>query len=85
MKTKDFENAIKHIGAEILGFRYQANRQGEVISCVGCINALTYIKWDEGGRAFVFNQDPESEDCVSEYNINSLPYERDSKFDLKFD
>lgn len=85
MKTIDFEKAIKAIGAEILGFRYYSKTGGTVVSCVGKMNELTFIKWDDAGRAFVYNQDPEGEDCVSEYNINSLPYERDNKFDLKFE
>jgi len=85
MKTIDFEKAVKAMGAEILGFRYFAKTGGKVVSCVGKMNELTFIKWDDAGRAFVYNQDPEGEDCVSEYNINSLPYERDNKFDLKFE
>jgi len=85
MKTKDFEKAVEAIGAEILGLRYYAKTGGTVISCVGKMNDLTFIKWDDAGRAFVYNQDPGSEDCVSEYNIYSLPYERDSKFDLVFE
>ena len=85
MRTNDFERAIEAIGAEILSIRYSARTGRQVQSCFGKTGELTWIKWDESGRAFVYNQDPESEDCESAYNLQSLPYERDSKFDLKFD
>ena len=84
MRTKDFEKAVEAVGAEILQMRYNAKTGGQVLSCIGKIGELTYIMWDEGGRAFVFNQDPDGEDCVSEFNMMALPYERDKNFDLKF-
>ena len=82
MKTKDFEQAIAGINAEILRFLYNANR--EVAACYGQLN-LTYIKWDASGRAYIYNIQEGQEDCVSEYNLTYLPFERDSKFDLIFE
>lgn len=84
MKTKDFEQAIACINAEILRFRYKADGKGEVDACFAQLN-LTYIKWDANGRAYIFNIQGGKEDCVSEYNLEFLPYERDSKFDLVFE
>lgn len=83
MDTKDFEMAIANINAEILRFRYKDDSNREVESCYGQLN-LTYIKWDANGRAYIFNIQEGQEDCVSEYNLAYLPYERDSKFDLIF-
>ena len=84
MNTKDFELAISCINAEILRFRYKAGEEREVDTCYGQLN-LTYIKWDGNGRAYIFNIQEVQEDCVSEYNLEYLPYDRDSKFDLVFE
>lgn len=86
MRRTDFENAIDAIGCELLSIRYRYNTGGKVISAFGQVpGTLTYIMWDENGRAFAYAQNEGSEDCVSEYNIAKLPYERDAKFDLKFE
>ena len=86
MRRTDFENAIDAIGCELLSIRYRYNTGGKVIAAFGQVHGtLTYIMWDENGRAFAYVQKDGSEDCVSVYNLASLPYERDSKFDLKFE
>lgn len=88
MRTIDFEKAVAAIGCELLRTRIQnpSPTGGRVIAAYGQVpGTLTYIMWDENGRGFVFSQDPDGEDCVSEYNMNALPYERDEKFDLKFE
>mgnify|MGYP006916084250 FL=1 len=85
MKTKDFENAIDGTGIELLQIHHQAGGGGQVTSCYGQVmGSLTYVKWDELGRAFTFTQPEGEESCISEYNLEWLPYERDPKFDLKF-
>lgn len=85
MRTADFEKAIEAMGCEALKMVIQA--PGSANSCVKAAygqqkGRLTYVMWDETGRAFVYSQAEGSEDCVSEYNLASLPYERDAKFDL---
>ena len=84
MNTKDFETAIASINAEILRFQYKEDARREVEACYGQLN-LTYIMWDAHGRAYIYNIPEGQEDCVSEYNLAYLPYERDSKFDLIFE
>lgn len=83
MKTNDFETATAGINAEILRFHYK-DASREVEACYGQTN-LTYIMWDANGRAYIYNIQEGQEDCVSEYNLAFLPYERDSKFDLIFE
>ena len=86
MRTADFEKAIEAIGCEVLRISYRSKSGGSVIAAYGQKQgSLTYIMWDETGRAFVYDQQEGTEDCVSEYNLSSLPYERDEKFDLKFE
>ena len=82
MKTKDFEQAINGINAEILCFSYDTKK--EVQACYGQLNQ-TYIMWDANGRAYIYSIQEGQEDCVSEYNLACLPYERDPKFDLIFE
>ena len=86
MRANDFEKATEAIGCELLRLVYHAKSGGQVNAAYGQVRGtLTYIMWDEIGRAFAYAQTEESEDCVSEYNLGSLPYERDPKFDLKFE
>lgn len=86
MRTKDFEKAITAMNCEILRMVYHANSGGNVKAVYGQVpDTTTYIMWDETGRAFVFTQKEGAEDCVSEYNLGALPYDRDPKFDLKFE
>ena len=86
MRTMEFERAITAMNCEILRIVYQSKSGGNVRAAYGQVpNTTTYIMWDETGRAFVFAQEEGSEDCVSEYNLGSLPYDRDPKFDLKFE
>ena len=88
MRTADFEKAIEALGCEPLEMVIE--KPGSVNSSVKAAygqvkDATTYVMWDETGRAFAYVQQEGSEDCVSEYNLKSLPYERDEKFDLKFE
>ena len=86
MRRTDFENAIDAIGCELLGILYRYDTGDKVNFAFGQVpGTLTYIMWDENGRAFAYAQNEGSEDCVSEFNLTSLPYERDAKFDLKFE
>lgn len=86
MRRTDFENAIDAIGCELLGILYRYDTGDKVNFAFGQVpGTLTYIMWDENGRAFAYAQNEGAEDCVSGYNIAKLPYERDAKFDLKFD
>ncbi len=86
MRTIDFEKAIEAIGCELLRIGFHAKSGGQVTAAYGQVQGkLTYVMWDENGRAFAYAQTEGSEDCVSEYNLGSLPYERDPKFDLKFE
>ena len=86
MIRTDFENAIDAIGCELLGVLYRYDTGYNVFLAFGQVpGTLTYIMWDENGRAFAYAQNEGSEGCVSEFNLTSLPYERDSKFDLKFE
>lgn len=83
MKTKDFEKAVEASGCELLLLQYDG---GNVAAAYGAVHGtMTYVKWDDMGRAFVYVQQEGTEDCVSEYNLTTLPYERDSKFDLEFE
>lgn len=84
MKTKDFEKAVEASGCELLRLQYQDG--GNVVAAYGVVcGTMTYVKWDDMGRAFVYVQQEGTADCVSEYNLATLPYERDSKFDLGFE
>lgn len=86
MRAKDFEKAIETIGCELLRLKFREKSGGNVMVAYGQVpGSLTYVMWDENGRGFVFSQDPDGEDCVSEFNMSALPYERDEKFDLKFE
>lgn len=85
MRAIDFEKATEAIGCELLRLVYHTKSGGQVNAAYGQVaGTLTYVMWDENGRAFVYAQAEDSEDCVSEYNLGSLPYERDPKFDLRF-
>lgn len=84
MRISDFEKAIAATGAELLRVVYSALTGRKVQACYGQ-QGLSYIKWDDTGRAFTYTQKADQEDCVSEYNLASLPYERDPRFDLKFE
>lgn len=86
MRTNDYENAVEAIGCELLRIRYHAKSGGQVSAAYGQVaGTLTYVMWDENGRAFAYAQQEGVEDCVSECNLGSLPYERDPKFDLRFE
>lgn len=86
MRTVDFEKAIEAMECEVLRISYKASSGGAVIAAYGQKRGqLTYLMWDETGRAFVYDQADDAENCVSEYNLGSLPYERDARFDLKFE
>lgn len=86
MRAIDFEKAIEAIGCELLRLVYHAKSGGQINAAYGQVkDAATYVMWDETGRAFAYVQQEGLEDCVSEYNLKSLPYERDEKFDLKFE
>ena len=86
MRTKDFETAIAANGCEILRISFRADSGGNVKTAYGhVIDTLTYVKWDETGRAFVYVHDEKKEESVNEENLGLLPYERDPKFDLKFE
>lgn len=76
MRTKEIEQAVKDLGGELLQIDYDHN------CFYGMFGDLNYVKWDEMGRAYVFSIMEGQEDCVSEYNLAYLPYERDSKFDV---
>lgn len=83
MRIKDFEQAIAGSGIELLRMQL---RETQVEACYGQVYATeTYVKWDAHGRAYVFTQSEDHESCVSLYNLEFLPYERDAKFDLVFD
>jgi len=84
MNTRDFENAIRCSGmnVELLGMQL---KERKVERCFGQVTGtLTFIQWDDTGRAFVFCQPEDEECCISSYNMEYLPYERDPKFDLVF-
>ena len=86
MRTNEFEKAIEALNCEILRIQYHAGSGNQVKAAYGQVTGTTtYIMWDETGRAFVFCQKEDEEDCVSEFNLGSLPYDRDPKFDLKFE
>lgn len=86
MRANDFEKATEAIGCELLRLVYHAKSGGQINAAYGQVRgALTYIMWDQNGRGYAFVQEEGSEDCVSEYNLRSLPYERDQKFDLTFE
>lgn len=86
MRAIDFEKATEAIGCELLRLVYHTKSGGQVNAAYGQVRGtLTYIMWDQNGRAFVYAQAEDSEDCVSEYNLGALPYERDQKFDLTFE
>lgn len=86
MKVNDYEKAVEAMNCELLRITYHAKSGGQVIAAYGQKkDSLTYIMWDQNGRAFVFDQPEDSEDCVSEFNLKSLPYERDQNFDIKFE
>lgn len=82
MDKSEFENAVRCSGmdVELLGMKLKEKR---VMKCIGQITGTpTFIMWDDTGRAFVFNQPEDEECCISSYNMEFLPYERDPKFDL---
>lgn len=86
MRAIDFEKATEAIGCELLRITLHAKSGGQVTAAYGQVRGtLTYIMWDQNGRAFVYAQAEDSEDCVSEYNLGALSYERDQKFDLTFE
>ncbi len=83
MRTRDFEQAVKDSGIEVLRMQLE---KGQVKKCFGQVSdSCTFVEWDETGRAFVFTQPEDEECCVSSFNMDALPYERDPKFDLVFD
>ena len=82
MNTSEFENAVRCSGmdVELLGMQL---KERKVVRCFGQVTGTpTFVKWDDTGRAFVFSQSENVECCVSSYNMEFLPYERDPKFDL---
>ena len=86
MRAIDFEKATEAIGCELLRLVYHTKSGGQVSAAYGQVaGTLTYVMWDENGRAFAYAQQEGVEDCVSECNLGSLPYERDPKFDLRFE
>lgn len=86
MHTRDFERAIEALGVsglEIKKFSYGINKG--VVAVYAQLGALTFLKWDNGGRAFRFDI---CENEEGQYNVSHpeyLDYRRDADFDLKFE
>lgn len=88
MRTADFEKAIDGLsvhGLEIMEMKINAKEGGKVNAVYGRLGELTFIKWDETGRGFSFEQPSDMEGCICSNDLPYLDYERDSAFDLKFE
>ncbi len=86
MRIADFERAIDALGVqglEIMEFRAPDGRS--VRECYARMGELTFLKWDEAGRAFSFEQPSDMECCISTHDLPFLDYKRDKDFDLVFD
>ena len=88
MRTADFEKAIDALGCqglEIIEMRIKAKQGGNVDAVYGRFGELTFLKWDENGRGFSFEQPKDQEGCITSQMLQYLDYRRDSDFDLKFE
>ena len=57
MRVNDYEKAVEDMNCELLRVTYHAKSGGQVIAAYGQKkDSLTYIMWDQNGRAFVFDQ-----------------------------
>lgn len=86
MKIKDFEKAIDALGIqglEILEFKSPNGEQ--VRECYAKMGELVWIKWDQFGRGFKFEQEADIESCISSDHAAYLDYRRDVDFDLRFE
>ena len=88
MRTEDFEKAIDGLsvhGLEIMEMKINAKEGGKVNAVYGRLGELTFIKWDEIGRGFSFEQPSDMEGSICSNDLPYLDYKRDSAFDLRFE
>ena len=86
MTTNDFEKAIEALGVqelEVIRFSYGIN--GQVVAVYGRMGETVWLKWDDSGRGFRFDQPEDMEGCISTSHVHYLDYRRDQAFDLKFE
>lgn len=90
MKKKDFEKAIEALGVnglEILEFSQDS--KDNVRAAYARMGEHTYIKWDNFGRGFVFDVEPEPGSDgeliqIEIENLEYLDYRHDPDFDIHF-
>lgn len=86
MRIEDFERAIDALGVQGLEIMEFKTPEGlSVRECYARMGELTFLKWDEAGRAFSFEQPSDMECSISTHHLPFLDYERDKDFDLVFD
>jgi len=88
MKIKDFEQAIAALGVdglEITKIVLSTTIAGQVNGVYGQRGDLTFLWWDEHGRGFRFDVNPNVEGCTVVSSPEYLDYRRATEFDLKFD
>ena len=83
MTTIDFEKAIDALNCDI-DVREMCIHHGNVTEVWGR-KELTFLHWDNNGRAFSFVQNADSEDCITDETMKGLAYQRDTLYDLKFE
>lgn len=86
MKIADFEKAIDALGVQGLEILEMKTPNGaDVRECYAKMGELVWLKWDESGRGFSFEQEDDIEGCISSDHAAYLDYRRDKDFDLKFE
>ena len=86
MKIADFERAIDALGVQGLKILEMKTPNGaDVRECYAKMGGLVWLKWDESGRGFRFDQEEGIEGCISSDHAAYLDYRRDKDFDLKFE
>lgn len=86
MRTTDFEKAIDALGVsglEVKRFSYGIN--GQVAAVYAQMGDSKYLMWDNCGRGFIYDEEPEAEIRAIDRSPEYLDYRRDADFDLSFE
>ena len=85
MTIKEFEKAIDALGVHGMSIRdFRTPNGWDVRQAYAWIVPLTWIMWDDVGRAFRFVQPENEENCITDDVLPFLDYSRDKDFDLTF-
>jgi len=85
MTIKEFEKAIDALGVHGMSIRdFRTPNGRDVRQAYAWIVPLTWIMWDDVGRAFRFVQPENEENCITDDVLPFMDYSRDKDFDLTF-